>query len=99
MLNHYPVTLAEAKMQCRVDGSFEDAYLSTLIAAATAKAENETGLTLVDAIEPIPADLKMGILMLIGLWYDTRSGATDREMFTIPHGVDLFAKHRTMLGF
>lgn len=39
----YPVTLAEAKEQCRVDGSDEDAVLNRDIAAATAYVEAYTG--------------------------------------------------------
>lgn len=39
----YPVTLAEAKAQCRVDGSEEDSLINSLIAAATDHVERYTG--------------------------------------------------------
>lgn len=42
-----PVTLAEAKAQCRIDGSDEDAMLNAYIAAATATAEHELGAKLI----------------------------------------------------
>lgn len=42
----YPVTLAEAKLHCRVDGSDEDTLLNGLIAAATGYVEQYTGLAL-----------------------------------------------------
>lgn len=38
-----PITLAEAKLQCRVDGSDEDALLTIIITAARQMAENRTG--------------------------------------------------------
>ena len=42
----YPVTLAEAKLHCRVDASDEDALLTALITAATEMAEQKTGRAL-----------------------------------------------------
>lgn len=36
-----PVSLAEAKLQCRVDGSEDDALISTYIAAARSQAEHK----------------------------------------------------------
>ncbi len=39
----YPVTLIQAKSQCRVDGTTDDDYLNTLIAAATAHVETLIG--------------------------------------------------------
>lgn len=41
-----PVTLAEAKLHCRVDGSDDDALLIALIKAARDLAENQTGRAL-----------------------------------------------------
>jgi uncharacterized phiE125 gp8 family phage protein len=43
----YPVSLVEAKLQCRVDGTDEDALLNAYIAAATSFVENLTGRALV----------------------------------------------------
>ena len=42
-----PVTLAEAKAFCRIDGSDEDALVSALIAAARLQVESLTGRALV----------------------------------------------------
>lgn len=42
-----PLTLAEVKAHLRLDGSTEDALLTTLIAAARAYLEAETGLALI----------------------------------------------------
>lgn len=41
-----PVTLTEAKEHLRVDGSLEDAYITSLIKAARSHAENYCGITL-----------------------------------------------------
>lgn len=41
-----PVTLAEAKLHCRVDGSADDALIGTLIAAARSQAEHILGRSL-----------------------------------------------------
>ena len=42
-----PVTLAEAKLQCRVDGTDEDALINSLIATARLQAEHRTGRALI----------------------------------------------------
>lgn len=52
----YPVTLAEAKAQCRVDGTDEDALINGLIAAATAHVEERTGRTLIDRVYLVTFD-------------------------------------------
>lgn len=43
-----PVTLTEAKTQCRVDGSTEDTFLTSLIVAAREAAEAQTGRALIN---------------------------------------------------
>ncbi len=42
-----PVTLAEAKLHCKVDGSDDDSLISIYIAAARAAAEHRTGRALI----------------------------------------------------
>jgi uncharacterized phiE125 gp8 family phage protein len=44
-----PVTLAEAKLVCKVDGTAEDAYITGLISAAREQAEQELGRSLATA--------------------------------------------------
>jgi uncharacterized phiE125 gp8 family phage protein len=167
----YPVTLAEAKAQCRVDNDAEDASINGYIAAATAHVENYTGRAImaqtwelttdgwadefalkgpvqsitsvkyydVDGLEQtlsagfytldettdrvvmvsdftspvlrgevndiairfvagyaaIEPEMKLAILLLIGLWYDNRAAASDRATIQLPHAVDaLLANHR-----
>jgi len=42
-----PLTLAEAKLHCRVDGNDDDALITALIVAAREQAEHETGRALI----------------------------------------------------
>ncbi len=42
-----PLTIAEAKLHCRVDGNDDDALITALIVAAREQAEHETGRALV----------------------------------------------------
>ena len=44
-----PVTLAEAKLACRIDGADEDTYISDLIVSARTMAEAHIGRTLLEA--------------------------------------------------
>lgn len=63
-----PVTLAEARAQCRIDGTDEDALLTIAIAAARSRAEHETGRRLItqtwrqtlDAF-PITSDIRLEV--------------------------------------
>ena len=52
----YPVTLAEAKANCRVDGPDEDTFLNGLIAAATAHIEERTGRSIVERVYDVTFD-------------------------------------------
>lgn len=51
-----PMTLAEAKSQCRVDGTDDDAYLNSLIAAARAHVEAYCGTPLVARTVTVKCD-------------------------------------------
>lgn len=60
----YPVTQAEAKMQCRVDGSDENDLIDTYIAAATAHAESVTGRAIMDQTWEVVLDDFSDAMML-----------------------------------
>ena len=72
-----PVTLAEARLFLRVEHDAEDALIQTLIQAAQARVEADTGRVL-DAASPAP--LRLAVLMLTLCAYERG----DREMPTRP---------------
>lgn len=51
-----PISLTEAKLQCRVDGSADDALLGVLITAAREQAENELGRALITQTRELVLD-------------------------------------------
>ncbi len=51
-----PVSLAEAKAQCRVEHSDDDAYISALVAAARMRVEDDLGIVLVSHQWRLTAD-------------------------------------------
>lgn len=61
-----PVTLAEAKSHCRVDGSDDDALITALIVAARESAEHETGRALCTQTREIAFDEFADELVLRG---------------------------------
>ena len=56
-----PVSLTEAKLFLRIEQAAEDGLIQTLIEAARARVEGETGLVLASTS---PAPLRLAILML-----------------------------------
>lgn len=76
-----PVTVAELKVQLRLDGTVadEDAYLADLIAAARRAIEQASNQVIVGAVPTFnPADIplaKRAILLLACHWYDNRDAA------------------------
>lgn len=52
----YPLTLAEVKAYCRVDSSAEDSLITSMLYAATAAAEKETGRSLLPQVWDLTLD-------------------------------------------
>jgi uncharacterized phiE125 gp8 family phage protein len=80
-----PVTLAEAKAQCRVDHSDEDTLISGLIAAAVAHVDGYTGVLgralltqtwRVDADEPGKVVIPLEPVQSVAVQYVDEAGAT-----------------------
>ena len=64
------VTLAEAKLFCRIDQSEEDGIIQLMIDAAT-----EAALSIADdwdGAAPVPSRLKLAVLNHVGAAYDNR---------------------------
>lgn len=72
-----PVSLTEAKLFLRVEHDAEDALVQTLIDAARARVESDSGLSL-DAMSPAP--LRLAVLMLVLRAYERG----DRDMSLQP---------------
>ncbi|OHT19911.1 head-tail connector protein [Edaphosphingomonas haloaromaticamans] len=64
-----PVTIEEARRQCKVEGTDEDADLEIYIAAAV---EWVRDITALDPAAAWPARLKLAVLLLVGEYYATR---------------------------
>ena len=72
-----PVSLTEAKLFLRIEQAAEDELIQTLIEAARARVEGETGLVLTSTS---PAPLRLAILMLVLRAYERG----DAEMAVAP---------------
>jgi uncharacterized phiE125 gp8 family phage protein len=92
-----PVTLAEARLFCRVDGTGEDALLSSLIAAARQDAETQLQRSLITqgwrlVLDAFPAgaiELERGtVLSVTSITYADMSGAT-QTMAPADYATDL----------
>jgi uncharacterized phiE125 gp8 family phage protein len=92
-----PVTLAEARLFCRVDGTGEDALLASLIAAARQDAETQLQRSLItqgwrlvlDAFPARAIELDRGtVLSVTSITYADMSGAT-QTMAPADYATDL----------
>jgi uncharacterized phage protein (predicted DNA packaging) len=80
------VTLAEAKEYCRIDGTFDDAALATMIAAASDAVREYA--TAWDGTGDVPARLKLAALARVAESYDNRErlpAATNERGMLQPH--------------
>ena len=90
----FPVTLAEAKAQCRVDHADDDAILNRLIAAATSYLDaragvlnrcliNQTWELTLDAFPPDEIQIDLGpVQSIVDVNYDDPSGAAQSLVVT-----------------
>lgn len=92
------VTIEEVKQQCYLDESdvSEDVYLKMLATAALKHTQNYTNRILYTSVDVIPPevenglvwseDIKMGVLLLIGHWYENRESTSEKRITNIPFG-------------
>lgn len=93
------LTVDDLKAQCNVTGNDDNAVLTRLLAAATARVESVIGYKLNDTDElpdGPPADLEHAILMLAADWYENREATIAGTIIAqVPIGVaDILAEHR-----
>lgn len=72
------ITLAQAKLHCRIDGTDEDQLLEAIIAAAEDFVSSQTGLDFgADPETPPPARARSLLLLLIGDLYQNREATAE----------------------
>ena len=80
----YPVTLAEAKLHCRVDGTDDDALITALITSATEMCEQQTGRALMTqtwllTLDEFPTEIELTrvpVQSISSVTYTDTAGAT-----------------------
>ena len=106
-----PVTLAEAKLHLRVDGTDEDSLITALIVAARQAAEHETGRSLVTqtlrlTLDAFPADggielLRGPVQSITQVQYIDAAGATQTftsSLYVLDNASE-YAAHYLRLAF
>lgn len=71
------ITLAEAKLHCRIDADDEDVLIQGYIAAALSICQKHIGKRFGDELEFEPG-IRVGCLLLINHWYENREIAADK---------------------
>lgn len=85
------VSLTLAKKHLNIDHAHDDELIQLYIDAADVWFENQTGRKLTE-LEPIPADIKLAMLKLVGFYYMQREAvAFGDAMRLAPYGVQSVA--------
>lgn len=77
------ITLAEAKLHCRIDDDYEDVVIQAYIDAALEVCQKHIGKRFDSGLEFTPA-IKIGCLMYVSQLYEYRSTISDVEAKEIP---------------
>ena len=82
-----PLTLADAKLFCRVDNTVEDSLIQALIVAAREAAESRCnrGMTLEDWPDGYPEQARIWQLVQVATLYDNREAYVDGKVFRLDH--------------
>jgi len=83
------ITLAEAKLHCRIDDDFEDSLMQAYIAASLEVCQKHIGKRFdsdTPQIEFNPA-LKVGCMMFISQLYEYRTTISDIEAKEVPFAI------------
>ena len=103
------MTVAELKLYLKVDGTDEDALLESLLAAATAYIDGQTGKTKVktgvdEAGAAVYAAIStsdlynLAINLMCAHWYENRGVEMAGNLTRITHSVDALVQHISMCG-
>ncbi|HCD8267623.1 MULTISPECIES: head-tail connector protein [Klebsiella pneumoniae complex] len=80
------ITLAEAKLHCRVDGTDEDALIQAYIDAALEVCQKHIGKRFENGLAFTPA-IKIGCLMFVSQLYEYRTTLSDVDVKEVPFAV------------
>lgn len=91
------LTLPEIKTHLRISHDFEDEYLLALADAAMTHIEAVTNR---DFSAELPSNARLAALLLVGLWYENRTAATDKKLEQHDFAVSalLWPLRRNLLG-
>ena len=90
-----PVTLAELKLHCRVDGTDEDTTMAMYLDAATVSVTQYLNFT--DALDnTAPAPIKSAIMLLAAGLYANREDIAERQLHSNETFYRLLAPYRLM---
>ncbi|MDY4375041.1 head-tail connector protein [Pectobacterium carotovorum] len=80
------ITLAEAKLHCRIDADDEDVLIQGYIAAALEVCQKHIGKRFDDELD-FTAAIKVGCLMYVSQLYEYRATVSDVEVKEVPLAV------------
>ncbi len=78
------LTLAEAKLHCRIDQDDEDPAVQAMVNAAIAAVADYLNMDLDDLDDTAPAPVKSAALLLVGDLYANREAVTERPAVRNP---------------
>ena len=77
------ITLAEAKLHCRIDADDDDVLIQRYIAASLEVCQKHIGKRFDDGLEFNPA-IKVGCMMYVSQLYEYRATLSDVEVKEVP---------------
>ncbi|HDY9248939.1 TPA: phage gp6-like head-tail connector protein [Klebsiella pneumoniae] len=80
------ITLAEAKLHCRIDGNDEDVLIQAYIDAALEVCQKHIGKRFENGLAFTPA-IKIGCLMFVSQLYEYRTTLSDVDVKEVPFAV------------
>lgn len=80
------ITLAEAKLHCRIDGNEEDVLIQAYIDAALEVCQKHIGKRFENGLAFTPA-IKIGCLMYVSQLYEYRTTLSDVDVKEVPFAV------------
>lgn len=80
------ITLAEAKLHCRIDGNDEDTLIQAYIDAALEVCQKHIGKRFENGLVFTPA-IKIGCLMFVSQLYEYRTTLSDADVKEVPFAV------------